>query len=494
MSGPEDRAATPAGQLRVLVIDDDEVDRERVRRFLARAGVAATVFEHADPIAALGALRRLAPDVIVLDYNFPKHDGLSVLREIRELDGLIPVIVMTGQDETALAVELMKAGAVDYIPKAGLTPQRLAHSVRHALRLRASELATHAAQEALRASEEFNRRVIASSHDCINVLDLEGRLLSMSPAGQQRLAIKSFSAVRGSPWADFWKGEHHEAARTALNEGRAGRVGRFVGFWPSQDGTPLWWDVLVTPILGPDGRPERLLASSRDVTDQRRQTEFEQQLIAIVSHDLRNPIAAMMMAGALLVEQLPPDSRLAKTAARVVSSGNRATRLIRDLLDFAQARLGGGLPLDRRETDIHALCRQAVDEITVNHPDRSIVHTAEGEGRGMWDPDRMAQVIGNLTRNAVTYSPQGSPVTVRSRDQDAGIRLEVHNEGYPIPLDVMATLFHPFKRGERKHDPERSIGLGLFIVREIVTAHGGSVNVHSTAADGTTFSVDLPKV
>ena len=479
--------------IRVLVVDDDAVDRERVRRFLEKAGLDATVLEEADPTAAIASLGSLEPDVIVLDYGFPKHDGLSALREIRARDSQVPVIVMTGMDDAVVVVELMKAGAVDYLPKAGLTPERLGQSIRHALRLRTVDHARRAAEEALRASEEFNRRVLDASHDCIKVLDLEGRLLSMSSGGQRMLAIKDFEPLKGSSWLQFWQGEHRRAAEGALSDARAGGVGRFIGFCPSQDDRPLWWDVLITPILAASGSPERLLAVSRDVTDQRRQAEFEQQLIAIVSHDLRNPISAMMMAGALLLKHLPSESPQLKLAARVVNSGNRATRLIRDLLDFAQVRLAGALPIERRETDIHVVCRQAVDEIAVNHPDRPIIHIPEGEGLGNWDPDRMAQVVGNLTRNAVTYSPAGTPVSVRSAERHQGIRLEVHNEGRPIPSDVIPTLFQPFKRGERKADPDRSIGLGLFIVREIVAAHGGSVNVQSGDGQGTTFAVELPR-
>lgn len=477
---------------RVLVLDDDEIDRERVRRFLARAEFRAEVLEAADPAASLASLRQLAPDAVVLDYNFPRHDGLSVLRELRERDSTISVVVLTGYDDTALAVELMKAGAVDYIPKSALTPERLVQSLRHALRLRTSEKVARAAQEALRASEEFNRRVLESSRDCIKVLDLDGTLVSMSPGGLELLAIRDFTLLRGHSWLEFWKDEHRVAAEKALADARTGGVGRFVGFSAAEDGRALWFDVMVTPILDAQGAPERLLCISRDVTEQRRQSEFEQQLIGIVSHDLRNPISAMTMAATLLSQKLAPDSPLQAAVGRIVRSGKRATRLIHDLLDFTQARLGGGLRIVRRETDIHVVCRQTVEEIALNHPDRPIVHTPAGEGKGSWDPDRIAQVIGNLTRNAVAYSPAGSPVTVRSEDRGGRIRLEVHNEGRPIAPEVVPTLFRPFTRGEQKHS-ERSIGLGLFIVREIVASHGGTVDVRSTAVEGTTFSVDLPR-
>jgi sigma-B regulation protein RsbU (phosphoserine phosphatase) len=477
----------------ILVIDDDEIDRERVRRLLAQAAIVATVLEEEDPVVALATLQRERPDVVVLDYSFPRHDGLMVLRDLRELDASVPVLVLTGFDETALAVELMKAGAVDYLAKNGLTAQRLGQSVRHAVRLRDSEFAARAAEEALRASEEFNRRILDASPDCIKVLDLDGRLLSMSAGGQRAFGVDDFSRVRGRSWLEFWNDEHRRLAEAALREAQSGGTGHFVGHCPTLDGRPLWWDVLVTPMLGADGKPERLLTVSRDVTEQHRRSEFEQQLIGIVSHDLRNPIHAMMMAGTLLSEELSDDSHHGKLARRVVRSGRRAAKLIRDLLDFTQIRLGGGLPVQKQDANVHAICQQVVDELLIQHPDRNLVHHAEGDGRGQCDPDRVAQIIGNLAHNALAYSPAGTPVTLHSHGAGERLRIEVHNLGTPIPDEVRTTLFQPFKRGVRRNEPDRSIGLGLFIVHQIASAHGGTVDVESSERGGTTFRVELPR-
>src|SRR5690606_20387338 len=135
---PTPRARVP---LQVLVVDDDDVDREFVRRTLTRSELDVTVLEESDPAVALATVRRSEPDVVVLDYSFPRHDGLTVLHELHEIDPRLPVIVMTGRDGSELAVRLMKAGAVDYLPKSTITPERLAQSIRHALRLRASEIA-----------------------------------------------------------------------------------------------------------------------------------------------------------------------------------------------------------------------------------------------------------------------------------------------------------------------------------------------------------------
>jgi phosphoserine phosphatase RsbU/P len=486
-------SAIEPSRVRILIVDDDDVDRENVLRSLPRAGIEAELFDAADPELALATVERERIELVFLDYAFPRHDGLLVLQQILVYDPSIAVIMLTGHDDTALAVELMKAGAVDYIPKAALSPQRLAQSVAHALRLRAAEAARRSAQEALRASEEFSRRILESSHDAIEVLDLDGNLVTVNPGGQRSFGVATALGRRDRSWLDLWGGTARSVAERALADARAGRTGRFQGIRATQSGEQLWWDVIVTPVLGLDERPDRLVAVSRDITEQKQQIEFEQQLIGIVSHDLRNPISAMVMAGMLLNERLPPGTPPADISERIVNSGQRAMRLIRDLLDFTQLRSSHGMPIERRSANLHQICKQAVDEAALANPSRILLHEATGEGQGSWDSDRLAQVVGNLTRNALSYSPEDSTVRVRSYGYGPSVSVEVHNEGEPIPSEIIPTLFRPFKRSARKLDSDRSIGLGLFIVREIVTAHRGTVNIRSNAGDGTMFQVQLPR-
>jgi phosphoserine phosphatase RsbU/P len=251
---------------RILVVDDDEVDREAVRRLLARTELSVAITEAVEPLSALSIARKMAFDLILLDYNFPRHDGMFLLRELREAGLTVPVIMLTAQEDTALAVELMKSGATDFVSKSGLTAQRLALAVRHALRIRASELAAHAIQEALRASEELNRRILEGSHDRIEVLDLDGHVLAMSRIGREALEIADLSLVHRRGWLDLWPaGEHRTAASAALATATLGKAGRFVGLGPSLSGRAVWWSVVVCPVMGADGKAERLLAISREL-------------------------------------------------------------------------------------------------------------------------------------------------------------------------------------------------------------------------------------
>ena len=222
--------------------------------------------------------------------------------------------------------------------------------------------------------------------------------------------------------------------------------------------------------------------------------EFEQYLVGIVSHDLRNPLSAMVISASVLIHRGDLNDKQTKTAARIVSSGNRAERMIRDLLDFTQARIGGGIPVQRRSLDLHALARQIVDELQAAHLGREIQLEQSGDGRGEGDSDRLAQVLTNLVRNAISYSPPGTPVRVGSGGTGDSLLLRVHNQGPTIPPETAAVLFQPMRRGNEQAERGRQgLGLGLFIVGQIVAAHEGTVDFQSSEADGTTFTVTLPR-
>ena len=222
--------------------------------------------------------------------------------------------------------------------------------------------------------------------------------------------------------------------------------------------------------------------------------EFEQQFVGIVSHDLRDPLSTVLLSAALLLQRGNLDLVQAKNVGWIVSSGERAVRMIRDLLDFTQARIGGGIPVQTSPLDMHALARQIVDELRAAHLDREIQLEHSGDGRGEWDSDRVAQVLTNLVRNAIQYSPPGTPIRVESRGMGDPLILSVHNLGSPISPETGAVLFEPMQRGnEHLERGRQGLGLGLFIVKQIVVAHGGAVDLQSSDAQGTTFIVTLPR-
>lgn len=225
----------------------------------------------------------------------------------------------------------------------------------------------------------------------------------------------------------------------------------------------------------------------------RQQAEFERQLIGIVSHDLRNPLSAITLTVSGLERQSTEEARQ-RGIRRIRLSAERATRMIRDLLDFTRARQGGGLLIQRKAADLHELVRAVVDEAQSSRPDRPIELAQRGDGTGQWDPDRLAQVISNLIGNALQYSPPDTSVRVETQGEEGALVLAVHNTGTPIDQELLPRIFEPMERGSEVVDQAGgSIGLGLYIVRNIVLSHAGTVTVRSTATEGTTFTVRLPR-
>ena len=237
----------------------------------------------------------------------------------------------------------------------------------------------------------------------------------------------------------------------------------------------------------------------QDVTQSHRQrAEAEdrallaEQTLGIVGHDLRNPLAAIQMAAEILgLRTLDANQQLA-LGERIRSSTRRANRLIADLLDFTRARTGRGLSLSKTLVDGHAVARDVVAELATAHPGRQLRHTEIGDARITADADRIGQALGNLISNALTYGSPDTPVTVSSEGRTHSVHFSVHNHGTPIDPGMRPTIFEPMTRGEFAGHL-RSVGLGLYIVREIATAHGGDVDYRSDEASATTFVIELPR-
>lgn len=219
---------------------------------------------------------------------------------------------------------------------------------------------------------------------------------------------------------------------------------------------------------------------------------FAEQMIGIVSHDLRNPVSAIMLATELIgLEELSTTQHHAVTG--IFRAAERAARLIRDLLDFTQARVGTGLTCVPIGCDLHDVVGEGLDELRLAYPGCDLQHVRTGDGRCTADVVRIVQVVGNLVSNAVSYGRPETPVTVTTNGtQDDVLILAVHNEGEPIPPALLPILFEPMTRGTTAGN-KRSVGLGLFIVREIAKAHGGAIAARSSESEGTTFTLTLPR-
>lgn len=209
------------------------------------------------------------------------------------------------------------------------------------------------------------------------------------------------------------------------------------------------------------------------------------RMLSVIAHDLRNPLSAIMQTADII--RLRKGRAEADDLDRIQRSAERATQMVEQL--YSYTRLQQSLRLSLTHTPVDEVCRQAVAEVTAAHPDCDIRLEVQPT-TALLDADRLSAVAVNLVRNAVQHGDRRRPIRMRVAEQADEIRIEVHNHGRPIPSTLLPRLFAPFvKEGGAR---EAGLGLGLFITHQVVAAHGGRVDVRSTAEQGTTFSIRLP--
>lgn len=222
---------------------------------------------------------------------------------------------------------------------------------------------------------------------------------------------------------------------------------------------------------------------------------FRDRLIGIVSHDLRSPISTVLLGTSMLLGHDELDAFTTKTLTRIQSAAERAERMIRDLLDYTQVHLGGGIHVERKLNDLGLIVRRVMDEIEVAHPECDLELVHGGNITAELDADRIAQVIGNLLANAVTYSKAGSRIRMELQGDDTAVSFAVHNTGSTIPADRLRQIFEPMQQiSPGAGRGQRSVGLGLYIVESIVASHHGTIDVISSESEGTTFTVRIPRL
>jgi signal transduction histidine kinase len=227
------------------------------------------------------------------------------------------------------------------------------------------------------------------------------------------------------------------------------------------------------------------------IADLERTVRFNEMFTAILGHDLRNPLGAIMIAAQLAMKR--GDEKLAKPLARIHTSGERMGRMIDQLLDFTRLRVGEGIPLRPERVELVPLMRQVVDELDDANPEWTFRLEHEGATDGVWDADRLSQVFSNLVGNAVKHGAPEHGVSVRiDGTAPDEVRVRVQNMGV-VPPDLLPRLFEPMIGAQQRREKSHGVGLGLFISSEIVRAHGGRIDVRSSEADGTLFTVALPR-
>ena len=214
---------------------------------------------------------------------------------------------------------------------------------------------------------------------------------------------------------------------------------------------------------------------------------MQETFVAAINHDLRSPLHTISVGVSLLVDESPEKKDVAR---RVESAIDRMSGMLDQLYDLARTRVGSGIPLDPMPGDMGELVQRVVNEAELRRGNTKLELAMNGDVRGTWDLTRVTRLAANLLANAVTHGDATAPIAVAIDGSDPASLVLVVQNGGVIPSDVLPSIFDPFKRGASS---AKGLGLGLYIVREIASAHGGAVSVTSTTTDGTRFVVRLPR-
>ena len=526
--------------LRLLVVDDDAVDRMSVRRLLRQAGVAADIDEAVDFDSAREALLHTQADCVLLDFDLPGGNGQELLQLAAASGVRTPIIVLTGRGHETLAVDLMKVGAVDYMPKRMLSAEGLWQSIRQAIRMREVETRAAKAHEAL--EHQASRLLLLSSsslglHAAVTVEETLKRVVALARGltganiavarialGQDQRTEMSQSRAQSATLPPLVEGDLAEwepriwqsrgcvvLSEASLEEQSEWNAkGRLKGLLAAplfgREGGPigslLVTDYVADPFTKSDASifvqlaqtASVALESSRLYREAQDATRARDDLLAIVSHDLRSPLGVVRLSADLLrpvLEKTPE----AEHIHRIDRGVQRMSRLIEDLL-FASRIDAGALRPDPAKVSASSLISDALEfaePLAKTRRCRLSVPAQDAAIFVLADRARMAQVFSNIIGNSLKYVTDDAGIITLSLLSDGPrVWFMLSDNGPGIPPGFLP---HVFKRGLKAHSAERDgAGLGLYIAKGIVDAHGGTIEVESAPGAGTTVRFWLPRI
>jgi PAS domain S-box-containing protein len=486
--------AEPAGSRpRVLVADDNADMREYLRRLLAgRYEIEA----HADGERALEAARRNPPQLVLADVMMPRLDGFGLLRALRADERLrtLPIIMLSARAGEEARIEGLQRGADDYVVKPFGARELLA---RIDAQLEAARMRSDA-EKTLRESEERFRNMADNAPVMVWVTGPDGSCSYLSRSWYGFTGQTPETGL-GSGWLQaFHPGDRAPVgdAFMAANEKR--EPFRLEYRLRRADGEYRWAIDAAVPRFESGGRFLGYIGSVIDITERKQAEERlkeadrgKDELMAMLAHELRNPLAAIGLSAEILERTRLKDRRASAALSSIVRQTEQLQRLTDDLLDVARVTFGK-LALQKQPLDLLAAAREAASE----HAPRAGEAKIEVDGRQDWidgDPVRVRQMIGNLLENAVRYG--GRKVCIRVGVKGARAQVAVEDDGQGIAPEALPRLFKPFEQGEQTLDrAPGGLGLGLALVDRLAALHGGALEARSEGAGkGAVFTVSFPR-
>lgn len=484
-----------AEAVQVLLVEDDAQARQLSARALARAGWP--VVEATSGSSCLAALSRGGPFVVLLDLGLPDMEGRELLARLAATHPETPAIVVTRVDDLGVAVDAMQCGAWDYVVKRadlGYLDELPRVVARTAERLRLVR-----ERNGYREELEALATALRGTTDGVVILDPVGRISFVNRA----LAAawrRPESDIVGRLLQEFVSLAREDVALADVLAAVAER-GRWSGEVRREGGeAPAIWDVTLTPLASPEpasvraaGDTRAVVGIFRDVSEKHALEQLRADFLSMVTHDIRVPLTVILGYTEMLSDpEPPPDQVPPDVVSRIRESGEKIYALVCNFLDVSRIE-AGRLRVDPRPVDLLPLLVQALDHHGAGARRKGVELTLDaGQGvQAAADPVQIERVIANLLSNAIKFTPSGGSVTVRAGREDGGVAVAFRDTGRGIPAEEMPRLFEKYRR-LREAERTEGTGLGLFIAKTIVEAHGGSIRVESTPGVGSTFTILLP--
>ena len=514
--------------MKILIVEDNPATARLVRESLVDSSLGPESIDMAGTLLAASELGPTRYDVVLLDLGLPDAQGIATVRAARAWGAGIPLVVLTGHDDPDTAILALREGADDYLVKNSVDPTSLARVVRYAVERR-SHLARethllgllHSIAETVTGQVDVDAAAHAIAGELIDHTHAELALMvyacnnELGHPVERVVARTSTDFDFGVP--DSWSLEdiapisalvHKDEPRPVndkplslgplmlpssllirIPSRRASRMGALV-LGHSQASRFTEKDVrLAHGIAAWAGVA---LEHTNLIHSLRRAVVLRDRTLAVVSHDLRNPLGAVQLAAQLLRGDIEESMRV-RTLDRLDRNVTRMTELIEDLLDSSNIE-NGTLQLKLENQDVNALMKElceSLEDLAGREQVGLVLVPGDSVGTAELDAQRIGQLMGNLVGNAIKFSEPGTRITVSSQAHDAHIDLAVADQGPGIPPDEMSRLFEPFYKGG--HGKAEGAGLGLSIAHGIALGHGGDLYVQSTLGQGTTFTVRLPR-
>lgn len=490
-------------QVKILIIDDEEIMREGCTRILSRDGWKVITAENGHQ--GLDIVRRHPSeiDLIILDLMMPGISGMQTLERIREIDPNLLVIVITGHATVESAVEAMKKGAYDFTSKP-FTPDQLRLGVRRALERRLLQKET----EFLRAERERSLRDIAAEKsklktiincmgDGILVCDSESCIALTNPAASRMLAMPELQLLGRISSECNLPHELLSAIEKSLSVMDSGYVSISQELCIG-DSSNLYLRAHTAPVRSDSGEIMGSVTVLQDISYLKELDKMKSDFIAMVAHELRAPIAAVEQQLNVILNKMAGD--ITETQGQLLGRAKERTKgvldLIRDLLDLSKIEAGKMVHY-KEPVSLHEVINQVIELLNIEAAAKKIsLDFVSLSATPIINADRgsMEGIFTNLISNAIKYTLEGGSIIVKLEDENSFVKISVTDTGIGIQQEDLSRIFDKFYRV--KSSETRQIigtGLGLSIVKSIVDAHLGSITVGSEEGRGTTFTVLFPK-